>query len=154
LFSNKHVIVALIVGPVLAILAWLAVGEIAGKKAMVALVGGSYPLLEQSDCRYPSGHCKLENENFKLVMTLVQRGVDFVLVLSSVYPLDGVMISVGDVDDELRPVAMHPGNMGNKEWVISLHGVPGPGERIHLVASSAGTQYFGDAATLFIKRSK
>lgn len=152
-FTNKHVIVALIVGPILAILAWLAVGQIAGEKAAVAVQGKSYPLVEKSDCRYESGHCKLENEDFKLVLTLEQRGIDSVLVLKSEHALEGVMLSVAELGGETTPTAMRSSNGENREWLLILDEVPTPAQRIRLVASSASTQYFGDASTLFIKRS-
>jgi hypothetical protein len=153
LFTNKHVIIALIVGPILAILAWLAVGQIAGEKAAMAVPGQSYPLVEKSDCRYESGHCKLENEDFKLVLTLEQRGINSVLVLKSVHALEGVLLSVAEPGVETTPTAMRSSSGEKLEWVVILDEVPTPGQRIHLVASSAGTQYFGDASTLFIKRS-
>ena len=89
MFTNKHVVIALIVGPILAILAWIGVGQIAGEKAAVAVAGNSYPLVEKSDCRYESGHCKLENEDFKLVLLLEQRGIDTMLVLQSAQVLEG-----------------------------------------------------------------
>ena len=154
LFTNKHVIIALIVGPILAILAWLAVGQIAGEKAAVAEPGQSYPLVEKSDCRYESGHCKMENEDFKLVLTLEQRGTERVLALKSVHALEGVVVSVADELGETTPSAMRPGGGGNLEWLLVLDEVPAPGQRLHLVASSGGTQYFGDASTAFIKRSQ
>ena len=153
-FTNKHVIVALIVGPILAILAWLAVGQIAGEKAALAVSGQSYPLVEKSDCRYQSGHCKLENEDFKLLLKLEQRGLDSILVLTSEHALEGVMISVAALDQEEQPGAMRSTTAEALEWTLVLDAVPAPGERIHLVVSSGGTQYFGDASTLFIKRAE
>ena len=154
LFTNKHVIIALIVGPILAILAWLAVGQIAGEKAAVAVSGQSYPLVEKSDCRYESGHCKMENEDFKLLLKVEQRGLDSLLVLTSKHALEGVMISVAAPDHDVQPRAMRSGNAEALEWTLILDDVPAPAERIHLVASSGGTQYFGDAGTLFIKRAE
>jgi hypothetical protein len=154
MFTNKHVVIALIVGPILAILAWIGVGQIAEEKAAVAVVGKSYPLVEKSDCRYESGHCRLENEDFKLILTLEQRGIDAVLVLKSAHALEGVLLSVAEPGSETSPAAMRASGAQNLEWLISVEDVPTPQQRIYLVASSGGVQYFGDAATLFIKRSQ
>jgi hypothetical protein len=151
-FTNKHVIIALIVGPVLATLAWVGVGQIAGEKAAAAVSGKSYPLIEKSDCRYESGHCKLENEDFKLVLRIERRGIDTVLVLKSAHVLDGVLVSVAEPGREINPSTMRASDAQSTEWVVSLKDVPTPAQRLHLVASSGGVQYFGDAATLFIKR--
>ncbi len=154
MFTNKHVVIALIVGPILAILAWIGVGQIAGEKAAVAVSGKSYPLVEKSDCRYESGHCKLENEDFKLVLRLEQRGIDTVLVLKSVHALEGVLVSVAEPGSETTPSAMRSSDAENMEWVASVGKLPTPPQRIYLVASSGGVQYFGDAATLFIKQQE
>jgi len=147
--SNKHLIVAFIVGPLLAILAWYAVGRLVGERAAPAVSGEAYPLLEKSDCRYASGHCKLENQDFKLVLSIEHRGMETVLVLASSHILEGVMVSVALPDSVPEPTAMYP---DGKQWIASLKSVPELKERIYLVASGGGSQYFGDAATLFIKR--
>lgn len=154
MFTNKHVVIALIVGPILAILAWIGVGQIAGEKSAAAVSGKSYPLVEKSDCRYESGHCKLENEDFKLVLRLEQQGIDAVLVLTSVHALDGVLVSVAVPGSETTPSAMRVSDAQNMEWIISVEELPTPPQRIYLVASSGGVQYFGDAATLFIKQQE
>ena len=154
MFTNKHVVIALIVGPILAILAWVGVGQIAGEEAAVAIAGQSYPLVEKSDCRYESGHCRLENEDFKLILRLQQRGLDTLLVLESEQALEGVLLSVAEPGGETSPAAMRTSGAQSLEWVIPVEQVPTPQQRIYLVASSGGVQYFGDAATLFIKRSQ
>jgi hypothetical protein len=154
LFTNKHVIIALIVGPVLAILAWIGVGQIAAEKAAVAVAGQSYPLVENSDCRYASGHCKLDNEDFKLVLTLEQRGIDRLLVLKSEHALEAVLLAVAEPGSETGPAAMRATDAQNVEWIMSVAQVPTAQQRIYLVASSGGVQYFGDVATLFIRRSQ
>jgi hypothetical protein len=151
-FTNKHVVIALIVGPVLAILAWIGVGQIAGEKATAAVFGKSYPLVEKSDCRYESGHCKLENEDFKLVLHVERRGVVSVLVLKSAHVLEGVLVSVAAPGSETIPSAMRVSDAQSTKWVISLKDVPTPAQRLYLVASSGGVQYFGDVATQFIER--
>ncbi len=152
LSSNKHLVIALIVGPVLAILAWFAVGQLLGERAEPAVSGRAYPLLEKSDCRYASGHCKLENQDFKLMLRVERQGLDTVLVLVSDHALEGVMFSVAAPGTASSPLAMDAREPENKKWAYTLVGMPGPEERIRLVASSANSQYFGDASTLFIQR--
>jgi len=120
----------------------------------VAVPGQSYPLVEKSDCRYESGHCKLENEEFKLLLRLQQRGPDAFLLLTSAHVLEGVMVSVTAPDNAAQPRPMNLATAGGLEWEVSLDRLPASQDRIYLVASSGGTQYFGDAATLFIKRSQ
>ena len=52
MWKNKHVIIALLVAPILAILAWFAVGQIAGEKAEVAEPGAQYTRLSL-DSEFP-----------------------------------------------------------------------------------------------------
>ncbi|MEH6581737.1 MAG: hypothetical protein V7754_07355 [Halioglobus sp.] len=147
-FTNKHVVIALIVAPILAILAWFAVGHLAGEKAQPAAQGKSYPLVEKSNCRYDSGQCNLQNEDFKLAIEL--RGVD--LIVQSEHPLQGVMLAIVTSGQEPVPVEMTSADQTGLSWRLTLAGVPQESERIYLVASTVDNAYFGDAATLFIKR--
>ena len=147
-FTNKHVVIALIVAPILAILAWFAVGQIAGEKAQPAAAGKTYPLVEKSNCRYESGLCDLENEEFKLALEL--EGLD--LVLRSAHALRGVMLTVGHPGQNLPPQAMTAIDTEGLNWRYKLTAMPDTDDRIHLVASTAQNAYFGDVATLFIRR--
>lgn len=148
-FTNKHVVIALIVAPILSILAWFAVGEIAGEKAKPAQWGESYPLVEKSNCRYESGRCDLENEGFKLTLEVVS-GTD--LLLESAHPLLQVMISVGNPTRELPPVAMAAVDGAGLKWRYPMTSMPGSIDRIRVVATTEHNAYFGDAATVFIER--
>lgn len=147
-FTNKHVVIALIVAPILAILAWFAVGQFAGEKPKAAQQGKSYSLVEKSNCRYESGHCDLQNEDFKLALEL--QGLD--LVLQSAHSLQGVMISVGSPEQELPPVAMTAVDEKGMNWRYTLADLPATTDRIRLVASTPQNSYFADAATMFIRR--
>jgi hypothetical protein len=68
MWKNKHVVVALIVAPILSILAWFAVGQIAGEKPQPAEAGNTYKLVARSNCRYASGSCNLHNADFELTI--------------------------------------------------------------------------------------
>jgi hypothetical protein len=153
MFTNKHVIIAMIVAPILSILAWFAVGNISGEKAQVAEAGKSYPLVEKSNCRYESGVCDLENGDFKLVLSFEDGVAGQHLVLSASHPLEGVMISVALPDSNAQPRAMRAADGRGHEWRTAVDGMPAPDQRIRLVASATGTSYFGDAATLFLQPS-
>ncbi|MGB1440048.1 MAG: hypothetical protein ACPG63_09740, partial [Luminiphilus sp.] len=64
--NNRHVVTALLVAPLLAVLAWFLVGGIAGQpeeQPAPAEAGNSYPMIERPGCRYPGGDCGLSNED-------------------------------------------------------------------------------------------
>ena len=150
-FTNKHVIIAMIVAPVLAVLAWFATGQFAGETPQAPVAGRSYPLVEKSNCRYASGACDLENEDFRL--TLVATGIDSLteLVVRSAYPLDGVVLGVGPEEREAEPTPMRATDGQGLEWHLVIGRLPEPGERIRLVAIAAGSSYFADASTAFLQ---
>ena len=147
-FTNKHVVIAVIVAPILSILAWFAVGQIAGEKPHLAQSGKAYPLVEQSNCRYESGRCDLENEDFKLALEL--EGLN--LMVRSDHVLLGVMIVVGQSAADSTPDNMTAVGSDGMSWRYALASLPPSDARIRLVAATGTNSYFGDAATAFINR--
>ena len=88
MWKNKHVVTALIVAPILAVLAWIAVGQIAGEKAHVAEPGAAYPLVARSNCRWESGECELVNNDVKMTILPLELGTQYTrLSLDSEFPL-------------------------------------------------------------------
>lgn len=148
-FTNKHVVSAMLVAPVLAVLAWFGAGEFIGEQPRHAEPGASYPLLEKSNCRYGSGACDLQNEDFKL--TLTRSNPDSELLLRSSHPLAGVVLGQGLPEENVAPVAMLANDSQGMLWRLPRPAVPRPQERIRIVAMAGGTAYFGDAATTFLQ---
>jgi hypothetical protein len=148
--GNKHVVVAMIVAPMLSILAWLAVGELTGEEPQLARPGQSYPLLEKSNCRYASGVCDLENGDLTLRLSSPGDALIRLLELRSSHPLDGVVVSIGDPAVEVSPVPMTAVSKEGLLWTIAFDTGIERHWRIRLVASSAGAAYFGDAGSAFL----
>jgi hypothetical protein len=140
--TDKHIIVALLITPVLAILAWFAMDQVVGEKARPALAGSSYPLAEQSNCRYSSGRCELVNGDFKLVFEMLAGE----LLLASSHPLDGVLLSVKSPELNLPPVTMNATDQNKLHWRISLARTPRASERIRVAVRAEGSAYFGEAS--------
>ncbi len=151
MFTNKHVIIAMIVAPILAVLAWFAVGEFTGEQPKLAQPGQSYPLVEKSNCRYQSGACDLENGDFRLRLILQEdpTGPEFLLTAS--HPLEGVVLAVDATDAQPQPSPMRASDGTGLEWRIALGEKPAADERVRLVAKAAGSSYFADAATTFLQ---
>lgn len=151
MFTNKHVIIAMIVAPVLAILAWIAVGQMVGEQPRVAQPGQSYPLVEKSNCRWESGACDLENEDFKLRLTLQEGASGPEFLLTSSHALEGVVLGVVDSSTRAQPVAMRASDGQGLEWRMALAERPGAAQRIRLVARASGSSYFAEASTTFLQ---
>ncbi len=66
ILANKHVVIAMLMAPVLALISYFAVDKLMADPPQAAVSGESYRLIEQSNCRYNSGQCALINGNFEL----------------------------------------------------------------------------------------
>jgi len=152
--SNKHLLTAAIVTPILALLSYYAIGALVGEKPHVAEEGQSYQLVEKPNCRRSGGNCSLKNGDFELNLSAEWIDDDRLqLMLKSEFPLNGVLLAWVEKEvDENRPVEMRAvdedGLIYSFEWRQ-----PNPGHgRLRLVASSKGSLYFGDATTKFTLR--
>lgn len=151
-FRNRHVVVAALVAPVLALIAYFAIDFFFGETPHVAVEGRSYPLAEKPGCRWESGYCGLKNNEFELDMRVREVDGETLLLLESAFALEGVMLSVArDEAEGPPPVPMQAADEEGHRWTLPLH-VPEPGlDRIRLVAAADGSLYFGDAATVFMR---
>jgi len=151
ILKNKHILVATLVAPLLAILAYFSIDYFVGETPQAAVQGQSYPLVEKPNCRYDSGFCGLKNNDFELELSYVRLDTDrLVLNLESEFPLEGVMLAVvsGEKDSK-PPVPMSALDGQGQKWTIEIS-VTGPEtDRIQLAASAGGSLYFGDVSTRF-----
>ncbi|MBT4853149.1 MAG: hypothetical protein HON38_00230 [Halieaceae bacterium] len=152
MMTNKHVLAALLVAPILAVLAWYGTGLLSDDEelqAVPAQAGASYPLIERPGCRYPGGDCGLSNEDFKLAIALTPTGQ---LRMVSAVPLDYVLLGLKSADDQ-SPVKALPVSAEQDKWVHNFAVVPGTGDRLRLVAGVAGASWFGEVSLTFTQPS-
>jgi hypothetical protein len=149
--KNKHVLVAALVAPLLALIAYFASDYFFGEAPQVAVEGQSYPLVEKPSCRWESGYCGLKNNEFELDLLVREVDGETLLLLESVFALEGVMLSVGREEAEgAQPVPMRAVDEEGRRWSLPLI-VPAPGQdRIRLVAAADGSLYYGDVSTAFM----
>lgn len=151
LFRNKHILVALLIAPVLAVIAWFSLEFFIGEKPQAAQPGSSYPLVELPNCRYNSGRCTLKNEDFVLKIRAEQQAGDrWRFTLLSAFELEGVKLALAkNGQDTATPVEMQAEGPAGLSWSAVQSFSDPESDRIHLVASARGTLYFGDAALNF-----
>ena len=150
-WKNKHVLIATLTAPVLALVSYYGIGALFGEKPQPAEAGQSYRLVEKPNCRYSSGLCGLKNVDFELTISFEPLGYDRLLLkLVSETPLDGVKLAlVENATDEDKPRDMLATGDNGLDWSLDIQ-LPDPErDRLHLVASSMQTLYFGDVATKF-----
>lgn len=151
MFANKHLIAAMLVAPILAIIAYLAVDRVVRERPSAAAPGASYKLAERSDCRYQSGHCTLHNGDMELQLaTRSLQGGGLELVVASAIPLDGIKVAIVSArQDQDTPRAMLPDGGQRTQWRLPLPVAMAADSRILLVAAVHDSYYYGDTATTF-----
>lgn len=149
--KNKHVMTAMLVAPLLALISYFAIDLWVGEAPHAAREGQSYSLVEKPNCRYDSGACGLKNGDFELLLTPVQgKSGRLVLELESEFPLDGVVIALVDEGTgERLPEEMGPVDDSGLLWSLDLAQPDPENSRLRLVASSRQALWYGDASLKF-----
>lgn len=153
MLKNKHVIAAMLVAPILALIAYFGVDLAVSEKPQAAKEGETYKLAADSNCRYTSGICSLENGDFKLKLRSESLSdSEVVLKLTSEYPLEGAKISLIQKEgDRSNPVDMDVNGSDDKEWWVDLPAPNSEDSEIHLVVKSDGTLYYGETTAVFVE---
>ena len=149
--KNRHVLVAGLVAPVLALMAYFGIDYLFGEKPHAAVAGQSYALVEKPDCRYGSGPCGLKNGDFELELRMEPAAAGrALLMLRSVVPLDGVKVGLAENGaTSAEPAAMFAGDDEGLLWSLELRRPDPQQDRLQLVAASRDALWFGDVATAF-----
>lgn len=147
-FNNRHIVTALLVAPLLAVVAWYLVGQLASNPASQpapAQEGASYPMVERPGCRYSGGACGLSNGDFKIAIDISARGL---LRMRSAVPLDYVLVGLTSSADR-EPVRAAPVGAQRDQWIHDF-AVPVASESaLRVVAGVGGVAWFGEASLQF-----
>ena len=159
LFSNKHVVAALIISPILALVSYFAVDRVLVEPPQLAQAGQSYPLLAKSNCRYESGRCDLRNADFQATLTVTtMQGSDTVarpvLQLTTSHIVQDIKIGFKATDkqhenDFVVPQSMSRVGDNKKSW---SHIMPMPASldtQLMIVIFSNGVRYYAETTMGF-----
>ncbi len=152
MFKNKHVVTAMIVTPILAIIGYFATDYIVSEQPQKAQADGQYQLAQLPNCRYESGKCELKNGNFSVVITgdAADDGV-LSLKLDSAFSLDDVRISVvKDPADIVGPSSMTSVSNEGKAWEIDLQVTQPQQQYLRLVMAVDGAVYYAETQMPFL----
>lgn len=121
-FKNKHIIAAMIVAPMLAVLTYFLVDQIVREEPYMAVYGQAYPLVAKSNCRFSSGQCRLENASFSAVLSVLQESSgQQVLLLNSSHALQQATIGLVDEQgQEWPPTDMLAKSDNQTQWQLDL----------------------------------
>lgn len=148
MWKNKHIVVALLVAPVLALIAWFAVDGLVAEQPHAAVAGASYKLVEKPGCRYAGGDCVLVNGDFRLQLTASKTGR---LTINGSHALSSVMIAAdtGSVSLE-KPLSMTKVNDQGQVWQLDLDDVH-PELQLRVLASAGRASYFAETTLAFME---
>ena len=153
MFKDKHVIVAMLVAPVLALIAWFGVDQIVAEKPQPAVAGGSYTLLAKSNCRYESGRCDLENADLEVsLVPATPSGSTVEMQLSASIALQGATLGLVNEGIEATPSPMARISDDATRWT-TMFPMPASNESLIRVAIVAGgATWFAEVPTIFLKQ--
>lgn len=151
MFKNKHVVIAMLVAPVLAIMAWFAVDYFVAERPHAAQPGSAYTLIAKSNCRYASGECDLENADFKLTIRPEMVSASSVaLTLTASHALQSAAMGLVDGDDSNPPTPMTQANEAGTEWQGLL---PSPGSddaTIRVAVTANDATWYAEVPVVFL----
>ena len=151
ILKNKHLILAMFVAPVLAIIAYFAVDHVVSEKPSAAKQGTTYKLVGNSNCRYQSGLCTLRNGDIELVIRarrIDERTVE--LVLTSELEVDNVLISLANSEADERPVQMQVKGGQSDVMHATFDNFDPQRSVLRLAAGIAGSMYYAETTAVFV----
>ncbi|EGA69159.1 hypothetical protein VISI1226_14706 [Vibrio sinaloensis DSM 21326] len=153
MFKNKHFIVALLVAPILSIIAYFGADMAVSEKPHAAKEGQSYKLIAKSNCRYTSGLCGMENGEFKVKFRSEKLTTsELQLSMTSDFPLEGVKLSLVDSQDQAgQPIDMQAADKAGQNWYITLAKPASAESWLRVAIQAEGTLYYGETQTAFVK---
>ena len=153
MWKNKHVVVALIVAPILSILAWYAVGNLVGEKPSAAEPGKTYKLVARSNCRYASGSCDLHNADFELtIVPDMLTASSVALTMTSSHALQTA--AIGLADDNAGPAPMTPAGADGMRWQGLLPRPASSDQSIRVAVTAQGATWYAEVPVIFLEESE
>jgi hypothetical protein len=150
-FKDRHVVIAMLVAPVLAVIAWYGVDQIVAENPHAARAGAAYSLVAKSNCRYASGRCDLENGDFTL--SLIAGDTESASVEVTViagFELQGVNLGFSTTDVESPPVSMARADDRGSTWIASLQ-LPATDALLRVVAQANDAIWYAELPTVFLQ---
>lgn len=153
MWKNKHVVVAMLVAPILAIVAWYGVDYIVAEKARPAQAGSMYPLIARSNCRYDSGECDLVNNDFKVTLHPVDLGADrTTLRLSSEFELENATLALVVRGKEVAGSAASTRTPDDETvWIVNIPTYADPEAKLRVAVTAQQSVYFAEVPVVFMR---
>ena len=151
ILKNKHLILAMFVAPILAIIAYFSVDHFVSEKPQAAQQGSTYKLVARSNCRYQSGACTLNNGDIEvqILATRISNG-DIELSMHSDMPIQNIIISYVSVSYESEPTQMEMVSDEMTDWVTVVRLVEPEKSQLRLALNISGSVYYAETTAVFV----
>lgn len=151
ILKNKHLILAMFVAPVLAIIAYFATDYVVSEKPRQAQQGNTYKLAANSNCRYQSGQCTLQNGDVEVKVS-VERITDSLieLTLRSNIPVQKVLASFVADNITEQPTAMQSDAADSTVWQARFNIAEPEKAQLRLAMELSGALFYAETPAVFI----
>jgi hypothetical protein len=154
MWKNKHVVIALLVAPVLSILAWYAVGNLVGEQPQAVEEGKTYKLVARSNCRYASGSCDLHNAEFQLTIEPEMMAASSIaLTMTSSHSLQSAVLGLAEGDSGDQPAPMVATDEAGKTWQGLIPRPASPDARIRVAVIAQGATWYAEVPVIFLEET-
>lgn len=152
MFRNKHIVAAMIIAPILAIISYFATDYAIGERPQAVEVGQSYALIARSNCRYASGVCTLVNGDLEVKISLTHgsNGSSFIQANSSL-PLDGIRLALTSGETEFPAVSMNALSTDALHWESELPMASSKADGLRVAMQSTGAVFYASVGTDFFQ---
>ena len=151
ILKNKHMILAMFVAPVLAIIAYFSVDYLVSEKPKTAMQGSSYKLAAKSNCRYQSGACTLKNGDIEVrigARRVTDKEVE--LTVFSEMRIQKVIISYVTDGIVSQPEQMNAATIEEKNWRLRLHLDDPEKTKLRLALNISDSTYYAETTAVFV----
>ncbi len=150
-FKNKHLILAMFVAPVLAIIAYFAVDYIVAEKPHQMKQGQTYKLAANPNCRYPSGQCTLRNGDIEVIVR-IERVTDTAakLILQSNTPVAHALASFAAGAAEPQPRTLYRSAAAADTWNAEFKQAEIENSTLRLALEISDSIFYAETPAVFI----
>ncbi len=151
ILKNKHVVLAMFVAPVLAIIAYFATDHIVSEKPHLVQQGQNYKLAAKSNCRYPSGQCTLRNGDIEVSVRIERMTASAIkLILQSNIPVQHALASFVDDNNEPQPTTLYRSAEDENTWNGEFKLVDAENSTLRLVLDISNSIFYAETPAVFI----
>ncbi len=156
MWTNRHVVTALLVAPVLALIAYFGVDAMVAERPQPAAAGAVYPLAAGSNCRYASGRCTLTNGDMEIRIRLTRAGDgEWLVRLDSRLALRQAALGIARAPGgESAPTPLAANDGSGRVWSARVAAAPAADGVLQVAVAAGGSRYLGEAPLTFAQRQQ